>query len=130
MCVTLIAAHARVNVDVYALVPGERVVRMSQEERSRAKAVTSSPVLLTPSRAAAQLKFDFNVSTPKREDLNIVVRAGSVRQPAKGAKGTAPNAGDRPTRDLSSLSKESADHTAALDEELFVRPKWRYRCWH
>jgi hypothetical protein len=108
--------------------PGERVVRTTQEERPKAKGVTSSPVLLTPSRAATQLRFDFNVSTPKREDLNITVRSGSGKQPVKGAKGKTPSGSDKATRDLSSLSKEAADHTAALDEELFVRPKWRYRC--
>jgi hypothetical protein len=33
-----------------------------------------------------------------------------------------------PTRDLSGLAEDAAKNTAAVDEELFVRPKWRYRC--
>jgi hypothetical protein len=33
----------------------------------------------------------------------------------------------RPSRDLTMLSEDAARNTAALDEELFVRPKWRYR---
>lgn len=34
---------------------------------------------------------------------------------------------ERPSRDLSQLSEEASSNTAALDEELFVRPKWRYK---
>ncbi len=32
-----------------------------------------------------------------------------------------------PTRDLSLLPELSSKNTAAVDEELFVRPKWRYK---
>ncbi len=35
---------------------------------------------------------------------------------------------ESPSRNLDMLSEESRKNTAALDEELFVRPKWKYMC--